>query len=398
MKKLFKTISIILLTLFVSGLLILFFSPTPELLSDVNFSKAVYDDQHQLLRMTLSKDEKFRLYTPLSKISKELVEATLLQEDQYFYSHYGVNPIALGKALWQTYGVKTRRVGASTISMQLARIRFGINSRQVSGKLWQILRAIQIEMHYSKKQILEAYLNLAPYGGNIEGVGAASLVYFNKSVDRISLPEALTLSIIPQNPGKRTPQNHNLKHIRNHLFARWLVKHPEDGNKKVMFDLPLVMHTLKDLPFKVPHFTQQVLHDASITKQSIDTSLDSRTQIIVERITKHYLARKKMVGVFNAAVLLVDTRDLSVKAQMGSADFFNKQISGQINGIETKRSPGSTLKPFIYGLALDQGLIHPNTVLKDVPHSFNGYNPENFDYEFMGPIKAKDALVLSRNI
>lgn len=397
MKKNIKRLSIILVLLFVSGFALLFFLPKPVLLNGTSFSRAVYDDHHQLLRLTLSRDDKYRLFTPLPKISKQLIDATLLQEDQYFRFHYGINPLATAKAIWQTYAVKSRRVGASTITMQVARMHYGINSKKITGKLWQIIRAIQIEMHYSKDEILEAYLNMAPYGGNIEGVGAASLVYFGTAVDKLSLPQALTLSIIPQNPGKRTPNNQDLKKIRAHLFQRWLEQHPEDKNKKVMFELPLVMQTNRSLPFAAPHFVNKVLSDV-FKQQDIVTTLDSRSQTIIERITRSYLARKKGLGVHNAAVLLVDTRDMGIKGLMGSADFFNREIGGQINGIETKRSPGSTLKPFIYGLALDQGLIHPNTVLKDVPHSFNGYNPENFDYDFMGPIKARDALVLSRNI
>ncbi|VEB37547.1 penicillin-binding protein 1C [Legionella cherrii] len=398
MNKIFKFLSIILITLLVSAYLILFFLPKPILLEGTSFSKAVYDEHNKLLRLTLSQDEKYRLFTPLSRISKQLVEATLLQEDQYFYWHYGVNPWATMKAIWQTYGAQSRRVGASTITMQVARMRYGMNSKKISGKLLQIIRAIQIEMHYSKEQILEAYLNLAPYGGNVEGVGAASLVYFGTPVHKITLPQSLTLSIIPQNPGKRTPNNKELKKIREHLLGRWLNKHPEDLNKKAMFALPLVMQDTHMLPFSAPHFVNKILSEAPTKQQSIDTTLDYRTQTIIERITHHYLARKKGIGVNNAAVLLIDTRDMGIKGMLGSADFFNTSISGQINGTEVKRSPGSTLKPFIYGLALDQGLIHPNTVLKDVPHSFNGYNPENFDYDFMGPIKAKDALVLSRNI
>lgn len=398
MKKIIKSFSIIFISLFVSGFLILFFSPKPSLLDETSFSTAIYDDHHQLLRLTLSKDEKYRLFTPLSEISSQLIDATLLQEDQYFRWHWGLNPFSLFKAVWHTYVAKSRRVGASTITMQVARLRFGINSKNISGKFWQIIRAAQLEMHYSKNEILEAYLNLAPYGGNIEGVGAASLVYFDKPVNKLNLPEAITLSVIPQNPGKRTPDNKSLKSIRDHLYSRWLSQHPEDINKKETFGLPLVMQNIHNLPFNAPHLVNMVLNDPSIRQQSIDTTLDSRVQVIINRITKNYLARKKSLGVYNASVLLVDTRDMSVKGILGSADFFNKGISGQINGIETKRSPGSTLKPFIYGLALDQGLIHPNTVLKDVPHSFNGYNPENFDYDFMGPIKAKDALVLSRNI
>lgn len=398
MKRIIKSLSIIFVSLFVSAYLILFFLPTPALLEGIHFSTAVYDDQHQLLRLTLSKDEKYRLFTPLPEISSQLVEATLLQEDQYFRLHPGINPFALFKAVWQTYAIKSRRVGASTISMQVARLRFGINSKNVFGKFWQIIRAIQIETHYSKDEILEAYLNLAPYGGNIEGVGAASLIYFNNSANKLSLPEALTLSIIPQNPGKRTPDNLDLKSIRAHLYERWLLKHPDDADKKVTFGLPIVMQSIHDLPFLAPHFVNKIINDPAVKQKRIDTTLDSRMQRIVNRITRNYLARKNGIGIYNAAVMLVDTRDMGVKSLIGSADFFNKKISGQINGSETKRSPGSTLKPFIYGLALDQGLIHPNTVLKDVPHSFNGYNPENFDYDFMGPIKAKDALILSRNI
>ncbi|MFT4058055.1 MAG: penicillin-binding protein 1C [Legionella sp.] len=396
MKKILKRLSIIFVLLFVSGYLLLFFLPTPILLPESRFSKAVYDEQHHLLRLTLSSDEKYRLFTPLSKISPQLVTATLLQEDQYFRFHFGINPIATLKAFWQTYALKSRRMGASTITMQVARMRFGIHSKKISGKLWQMVKALQLEIHYSKDQILEAYLNLAPYGGNIEGVGAASLIYFGTSVDRLTLPQALILSIIPQNPGKRTLNNQDLKSIRAHLYQRWLLIHPEDANKKMMIDLPLVMQNNHTLPFTAPHFVNLALHDAS--QQNILTTLDSRVQIILERITRSYLARKRRLGVNNAAVLLVDTRDMGIKGMLGSSDFFNQEISGQIDGTNTKRSPGSALKPFIYGLAIDQGLIHPDTMLKDVPHSFNGYNPENFDYDFMGPIKAKDALVLSRNI
>ena len=394
-----KLLSIILVLLFVCAGGLLFFSPKPPLLTGLSFSTAVYDDQQHLLRLTLSHDDKYRLFTPLSEIAPQVISTTLLQEDQYFRRHYGINPFAMLKAGWQTYVLKSRRLGASTISMQVARIRFAINSKTFSGKIAQILRALQLERHYSKDEILEAYLNLAPYGNNIEGIGAASLIYFAKSISKVNLPEALTLSIIPQNPTKRTPTNKNLKEIRNKLFKRWLEQHPEDKTQQARIDLPLEMQTLHSLPFIAPHFVNSVLNKVVSTKpQDITTTLDLRLQAILRRITAHYLARKKNLGVTNAAVMLVDTRDMSVKGLVGSANFFNPAISGQINGSETKRSPGSTLKPFIYGLALDQGLIHPNTVLKDVPHSFGGYNPENFDYDFMGPIKAKDALVLSRNI
>ncbi|CEK10697.1 penicillin-binding protein 1C [Legionella hackeliae] len=398
MKRLLKILSITLVTLFVSGWALLFFSPKPPLLKGISFSTAVYDNQHHLLRLTLSHDDKYRLFTPLSQISPQLINTTLLQEDQYFYWHYGINPVAVLKAGWQTYFVKSRRLGASTITMQVARIRYQINSKKLSGKIWQVIRALQLEMHYSKREILEAYLNLAPYGGNIEGVGAASLIYFDKQASKLGLHEALTLSVIPQNPIKRTPRNENLKEIRYKLFSRWIKDHPEDRNKESTINLPLEMRSLHDMPFVAPHLVYSVLNDYSLKTQDIVTTLDIHLQTILSRITNHYVARKKYIGVYNASVLLIDTRDMGVRSLIGSVDFFNKDIGGQINGTDAKRSPGSTLKPFVYGLAFDQGLIHPNTVLKDVPRSFGSYNPENFDYDFMGPIKAKDALVLSRNI
>lgn len=397
MNKSLKCFSITIVLLFVSVWAALFFT-APALWQNISFSQAVYDENQHLLRLTLSTDQKYRLYVPLSQISPKLIKATLLQEDQYFRWHFGVNPFSIFKAGWQTYIAKSRRVGASTITMQVARIRFGVNSRKWDGKVLQIIRALQLEMHYSKNQILEAYLNLAPYGNNIEGVGAASLIYFGKPVNQLTVPEALTLAVIPQNPVQRTPQQKNLKIIRNKLFARWIATYPEDFLQKSVINLPLQMQTLHNLPFLAPHFVNSVLRDVSAKKQNVVTTLDIHLQALAEKVISRYLAREKNLGVYNASMLLVDTRDMSVKALVGSANFFNQAIGGQINGTDIKRSPGSTLKPFIYGLALDQGLIHPDTVLKDVPHSFGSYNPENFDYEFMGPIHAKDALVLSRNI
>lgn len=383
---------------FVSGGALLFLLPKPDLLAGYSFSTAVYDNQGKLLRLTLSHDDKYRLFKPLNEISPELVAATLLQEDRYFYIHPGINPFAMMKAAWETYGLRSRRQGASTITMQLARIRFGIYTKTISGKIIQIFRALQLERYYTKEQILEAYLNLAPYGNNIEGAAAASLVFFAKPAHALALPEALTLAVIPQNPSKRRPDNQALQLIRNKLYERWLILHPEDLNQRAVMQLPLVMQTLSSLPFLAPHFVQSVLSERVSFEHQIHTTLDQSLQSIVERISKHYLSRKKNLGVFNSAVLLIDSRDASIKALTGSADFFNREIQGQINGTEIKRSPGSALKPFIYGLAMDQGLIHPETVLKDVPHRFGHYNPENFDYDFVGPIKARDALVLSRNI
>lgn len=397
MTRCIKWISITLVLFFVSMWALLFFLPMPPLLNQLTYSRAVFDEHHQLLRLTLSEDSKYRLKTPLSEIVPTLIAATLLQEDQYFRWHNGVNPFSLMTASWQTYVLGSRRMGASTITMQVVRMRYGIHSKTLSGKIWQIIRALQLETHYSKNEILEAYLNLAPYGNNIEGVGAASLLYFGKPAHELSLPEALTLIVIPQNPTKRIPDRGALKDIRNKFFLRWLSAHPEDKNKKPTMELPLQIRSLRSAPFLAPHFVDEILANVSFNNQ-ITTTLDLNLQKLIERITQRYLARKTYLGVNNAAVLLIDSRNMEVKALLGSANFFNHAIGGQINGTLVKRSPGSTLKPFIYALALDQGLIHPATVLKDVPRSFGNYNPENFDNDFAGPIKAKDALILSRNI
>jgi penicillin-binding protein 1C len=398
MKRRKSILSITLIIVFVSMSLGLFFFHKPSLLTSLNYSTAVYGDNEQLLRLTLSSDDKYRLYTPLSKVAPVLIEATLLQEDQYFWNHVGINPVAMMKAAWQTYVRHSRRLGASTITMQVARLSFRLHSKTPWGKFVQMMRALQLEMHYSKREILEAYFNLAPYGFNIEGVGAASLIYFNKPASRLSLPEALTLSVMPQNPTKRVPGRFALTESRQKLYDRWLLTHPADIRLRAVMDLPVQMLSIKQLPFIAPHFVNRLLNDGQLKSKTVVSTLDGRLQRLLERMTRQFVVRHQGFGVYNAAVLLVDVRDRGIKAAVGSVDYFNSSIQGQVNGTTMKRSPGSTLKPFVYGLAFDEGLIHPNTVLKDVPHRFGAYNPENFDDDFMGPIKARDALVLSRNI
>lgn len=404
MRWVVSTLIVLMITI-IAALLLL--APKPPLLQNISFSQAIYDQKQHLLRLTLSQDDKYRLYIPLDNISPLLIKATLLQEDQYFYRHPGINPWALLKATWRTYFKRDRRIGASTITMQVAHLRYNIQSKTFTGKLLQIWRALQLERYYSKKEILEAYLNLAPYGNNIEGVGAASLVYFGKSAKQISLPEALTLAVIPQYPAQRGPtlsRLQSLKETRDALFKRWLLTYPNDATQKALITLPLQLQSIQQLPFLAPHFVDDVL--SRITTQplkkpnkiAITTTLDLKLQKILEKIIYNYLQRREKLNVNNATALLVDTRTMEIKASVGSANFFNNSIDGQVDGTRAKRSPGSTLKPFIYALALDQGLIHPLTVLQDAPKSFGSFNPENFDHDFMGPIKAKDALILSRNI
>ncbi|MBI3547596.1 MAG: penicillin-binding protein 1C [Elusimicrobia bacterium] len=367
----------------------------------VPLSQAVYDRGGRLLRLTLASDDRYRLWTPLSSISPLVVEATLLQEDREFRRHFGVNPYALGRAFRKTYlRARGPRIGGSTITMQLARIRWGLDSRSPRGKAEQILRALQLELRYSKDEILEAYLNLVPYGGNIHGVGAASLVYFGKRPSELTLPEALALCVIPKSPARRSPgaaEGAEWLKARRELFDRWARLHPADEAQRSLLELPPNAKTAADLPFHAPHFTQSVLRERPVDG-TLRTTLDLPVQRLMERRLREYVDSRRQVGIRNAAAMLVDARTMEVRAAVGSADFKNAQIQGQVDGTRARRSPGSALKPFVYALGMDQGLIHPMSLLKDAPTSFGAFNPENFDREFLGPVHARDALIKSRNV
>jgi penicillin-binding protein 1C len=405
------------------------------LLDGISFSQSVRDRNGKLLRITLTTDQKFRIWTPLPEISPELISATLRYEDKYYSRHPGVNPIALGRSALDLVRFRRVTAGGSTITMQLARLRFHFRTRTATGKFTQIVRALELERHYSKAEILEAYLNLAPYGRNIEGIGAASQIYFGKSPARLTAPEAVALSVIPQSPSQRAlladRENPSVNLAQNNWYdrAKYITQAsspPRDG---------LAAASLRSEPnsefsprefrarmqsqtkMLAPHFVQQLLElvgtpsgscrvrlaqRADPTHQEnpgeITSTLDLAKQQLIERRISDYIATNRARGIQNAAALLVDSRTMDVLAQIGSADFSNKEINGQVDGTRSPRSPGSTLKPFVYALALEQGLIHPFSILADAPHSFGEYNPENFDREFLGPIRATDALARSRNI
>ncbi len=368
--------------------------PKPPLLENVAFSQRVFDRSHNLLRMTLTTDQKFRIYTPLAGISPDLIHATLLHEDRFFYGHFGINVVSAARSAVQFCTHGNARAGASTITMQLARMRFRINTRTLKGKALQMLRALELERHYTKAQILEAYFNLAPYGGNIEGIGAASEIYFGKPPLKLTRPEAVALSVVPQSPARRAPQrgrgNDSLAAAQRRLSMRLAA--PDGGLFRAQVDAPR--------QFLAPHFTERVLVETASreTRTEIVTTLDLDWQRILERRIAGYIAANQRLGISNASAMLVDARTMDVLAEVGSANFFDEAICGQVDGTRSMRSPGSTLKPFVYALAMDQGLIHPLSVLKDAPRSFGSYNPENFDREFVGPIRAADALARSRNI
>ncbi len=374
--------------------------PRPLLVNKSGFSQAVYDRKGRLLRLTLSNDEKYRLWTPLGQIPPAMIDATLLQEDAWYRWHAGVNPISLTRAFIDTYVRRSRRIGGSTITMQLARRRFGIDSRTPMGKLKQMIRALQLDRDYTKDQLLEAYLNSVPYGGNIEGVGAASIIYFGKPAKDLSLAEALTLVVIPQHPEKRSPlpgaSPRKLVEARLRLAREWRSHHSNSASDLIE-TLEVSAASRHELPFMAPHLVDRVLASGD-SDARITTTVDGELQELVEHRLKSYVERNRSLAIDNGAVMLLDYRTMRVCAYVGSANYFNEAIDGQVDGLRGRRSPGSALKPFIYALAIDQGLIHPQTMLKDTALRIAAYNPENFDRDFLGPIDATSALVRSRNV
>lgn len=367
--------------------------PKPPLLEGIDFSTRVRDRNGEVLRVTLTADQKYRVWTPLKEISPALIDATLKYEDKYYGKHPGVNPVSLLRATWNLIISRGSHAGASTITMQLARLRYHLRTRTFAGKLRQMVYALELERHYSKAQILEAYLNLAPYGRNIEGVGAATELYFSKSPARVTEAEAIALSVIPQSPTRRAlvagGENARVTNAQQRWYSRAITK------ETPALTFRAEAQTRRSLI--APHFVQQALESRSLAADVV-TTLDLSLQQMLEKRVSDYIAQNRDRGIVNAAALLIDFNTMEVLAQLGSSDFSNVEIKGQVDGTRRPRSPGSTLKPFVYALALDQGKIHPLTLLKDAPHTFGDYNPENFDREFLGPIRASDALARSRNV
>ncbi len=381
----------------------------PPILSDTYFSTAFYDRNGRLMRMTLAADDKYRLYTPLKDIAPDAARAIILYEDKYFRIHPGVNPVSLAKAASEYLRNTPRPIGASTITMQVARLRYNLNTKHPLGKLKQIAAAIYIDAFHSKNEILEAYLNLAPYGGNIEGIGAASLIFFQKRAADLTTIESITLAAIPQNPTHRnisTPGGlDNMMQMRGDLVRRWTAANGDNAALRTMSGMPLAAMSVRDLPFKAPHFVNRMAaqHGGALavrgtTKSEITTTLDVMLQDKLTRTMRAQINQRRSFGITNAAAILINYKTMETLAYIGSADYFDKEIFGENDGVRARRSPGSTLKPLIYAAAADAGLIHSMTLLKDARVNFGVYAPENADNEFYGPVLAYKALTHSRNI
>lgn len=389
-----KRLVIVAVSIFVLFLLLNFLFPLRD---RITYSTIVAGNQDEILNAFLTPDDKWRMKTELSEISPLLRKTIIAKEDKYFYSHPGVNFLAVGRAGIMNIFYRKRTSGASTITMQVARA-LEHRPRNVFSKMIEMFRAFQLEWKYSKDEILQLYLNLVPYGGNIEGVKAASLLYFNKNPDHLSLAEITALSIIPNRPSSLVigKSNDQIVIERN----RWLHKFSEDGlfTKKEIEDAlsePLTA-TRGTVPKFIPHLSYRLTQGSGET--TVHTFIRMNSQRKVEKITEDYVRALKLMNIHNAAVVVIDNKTHRVISYVGSAGFSDTSDAGQVNGAAAIRQPGSTLKPLLYGLCFDEGLFTPKTILDDVPVNYSGYAPENYDQKFNGYVSVEYSLDHSLNI
>lgn len=351
-----------------------------------------------ILHAFLSDDDKWRLATELDEITPVLRKTILHKEDQYFYYHPGFNPVSMARAAFRNLTTGRRTSGASTITMQVVRL-LEPRKRTYGSKIIELFRAVQLELFYSKDEILQLYLNLIPYGGNIEGIKSASMLYFGKPPQLLSLAEITTLTIIPNRPSslRLGVNNNRIVQERN----RWLNRFAKTGlfTSEAITDAlaePLNAHR-RTLPNRAPHLALR-LKKTHPDQPIIRTLLLPNRQAQAEQLVANYVGRVRSMNIHNAAVLVINNQTMAVEAYVGSSDFANGYDGGQVDGVRAVRSPGSTLKPLLYAQAFDKGLMTPKTVVNDVPTSFSGYEPENYDRQFYGPITIESALANSLNV
>ncbi|MGC4037097.1 MAG: penicillin-binding protein 1C [Chitinophagaceae bacterium] len=380
------------------SLIILFFLlnwifPLPD---KIEYSTIVTDNKGELINAFLTKDQKWRMKTELSEISPLLRKTIVAKEDKYFYKHPGVNFFAVGRAFFNNLLRMKRTSGASTITMQVARA-LEPRKRNLLNKTIEMFRAFQLELKYSKDEILQLYLNLVPYGGNIEGVKAAAEIYFAKNPDHLSLAEITALSIIPNRPSSLVigKSNDLIIEERN----KWLHRFAEDKifTEKEIADALAEPLTAKrnTVPHYLPHLSYKLKRNGSTL---IQTNIDLNTQLKTEKIVEDYIRSQRLKNIKNAAVIILDNRTHKVISYVGSSNFNDTTDGGQVNGANAIRQPGSTLKPLLYGMCFDEGLLTPKMVITDVAINYEGYAPENYDEKYNGYVSVEYALEHSLNI
>ncbi len=360
-------------------------------------SAIVTDRDGRLLRAFTTTDGRWRLPVAARDVDPRFLAMLIAYEDHRFAAHHGVDFLALDRAALQL--VSHRRIisGGSTLTMQVARLLEPRAEKSVAAKLAQIVRALEIEDRISKAGVIDLYLALAPYGGNIEGLRAASLAYFGHEPKRLSIAEAALLAALPQSPETRRPDRYPgaaraaRDLVLDRVLSRGLITLAErDAAKREP-----VPTARKAFPFLAPHAAEAAIRRAP--RQRIHRlTLDAKLQASLEALAQDNAAR--LGPKLSAAILVVDNRSGEIRAHVGAADYFSPERAGSIDMTEAIRSPGSALKPFIYALAFENGLAHPETLLDDRPRRYGAYAPENFDLSFQGAVTARRALQLSLNL
>ncbi len=385
--------TVVLVSLVCLFFLLNFLFPLPDRIS---YSTIITDNKGELIHGFLAKDQQWRMKTDLDEISPLLRKTIVQKEDKYFYYHPGVNPVAVGRAFVMNVFTGRRTSGASTITMQVARM-LEPKKRTLGSKIREMFRALQLEWKYSKDEILQLYLNLVPYGGNLVGVKTASLLYFGKNPDHLSLAEITALSIIPNRPSSLVMGRNNDEIIKQR--NKWLQRFANEKiftKKEIEDALAEPLNAKRGaVPKLAPHLSYKLRNSSAAT---VHSTLELNTQLKVEKLVQDYVRTLRLGKIRNAAVVVLDNESHQVIAYVGSGDFKDTTDGGQVNGAAAVRQPGSTLKPLAYGMCFDEGLLTPKQVLNDVPVNFAGYAPENYDEHFNGPVTVEFALEHSLNI
>lgn len=387
--------SVLFLSFILLFSILLWSIPKPIILQD--YSTVVQSREGHILRFFLNEKEQWHFPPPENRrISENLKNAVLLFEDEWFFVHPGINPVSLLKAFFINFKSGDIERGGSTLSMQVARL-LNPKARTYKNKFIELFQALFLELRYSKKEILSLYLSFAPYGGNIVGAEAAALKYFGISIDKLTWAQAATLAVLPNAPSFIHPgKNRDKLYSKRDRLLKKLYKKKHLSKDELQLALSEKVDILSNpYNFIAPHMSRKIL--LSGKRGLVKTTLDLRIQRLLERMMKDVQAALDFQGVKNCSVLISDTQSGEVLGYSGSLNFFDEASEGQVDGVLAPRSTASTLKPFIYALAMDRGMALPDTWVKDVDENYNGYKPENADQHFRGLIPLSEALVYSLN-
>lgn len=394
MKNALKIFSFLLL-FFLAYVFYVYFSFDKNTLLDdfkSRYSKILYDKNGEILSVFLNNEEQWHIKS--TDIPKRLKIAVINYEDRKFYSHFGVDFLALMRAFVNNFN-STQRSGASTISMQTIKL-WDKKDRTYFNKFNEIIQSFALENAFSKDEILKLYLSNAPYGGNLVGYEAAILFYFDKNPKDLTWAQAALLAILPNQPGLINLEKNKTKLLnkRNKLLAKL---YERKLINKDIYELSLKEPLPNFKPRKniAPHLALRLLNDDN---KEIFSSIDKKIQLKIEKKAKEFSYTLQQKGIQNLAIILADTKTRKVLAYVGSQDFYDMANLGQINGNTAKRSVGSTLKPFLYALSIDEGIIAPESILLDVPTFFSNFNPQNANKKYYGIISAREALQRSLNV